>query len=62
MIKIKFIPKEDILTILPLITQLNTKTPQDLIAKRLIEMTTQNYKCVGMYLDGELIGISGIWF
>lgn len=60
--EIKIIPKENILIILPLLGQLNKKTPFDLLKKRVLEVATQNYECVGMFVNGELIGICGIWF
>ena len=62
MIEIKIIPKENILTIIPLLRQLNTKTPDDLLKSRVLETASQNYECAGMYLYGKLIGIYGIWY
>ena len=42
--------------------QLNTETPKELLEERLVEMTTQNYECAGMYDAKKLIGICGIWY
>jgi GNAT superfamily N-acetyltransferase len=61
-IEIKIIPKKNILTILPLLQQLNTKTPIMLLEKRVEEMVHQNYECIGMYFGSDLIGICGIWY
>ncbi len=61
-ISIKIIPKEEILTILPLLQLLNTVTPLEKLTERVLEMATQNYECVGMYDQSKLIGISGLWF
>ena len=61
-IEIKLIPTKDILTIIPLLKQINTTTSDEILKKRILEMTKQHYKCVGMYLNEELIGISGLWF
>ncbi|PHQ55355.1 MAG: GNAT family N-acetyltransferase [Lutibacter sp.] len=61
-IEIKLIPSKDILTILPLLKELNKTTSDSVLKQRVIEMTTQHYKCVGMFLKDELIGISGLWF
>ncbi len=62
-IEIKLIPKENILVILPLLTELNDYTSKEVLIFRLKEMAQQeNYKSVGMYLNNELIGISGLWF
>ena len=61
-ISLKIIPKKDILTILPLLGELNSTTPLYLLKKRLLQMITQNYKCVGMFHKDTLIGICGLWF
>lgn len=61
-LEIKLIPTKDILTILPLLKKLNKITSEKILKQRLLEMTTQHYKCVGMYINDELIGISGLWF
>ena len=61
-LEIKLIPNKNILIVLPLLKELNKKTPDEVLKKRLLEMSTQNYKCIGMYIDGELIGMSGLWF
>ncbi|NOR29128.1 MAG: GNAT family N-acetyltransferase [Lutibacter sp.] len=61
-IEIKLINPENILSILPLLRVINKITSEDILKQRLLEMTTQNYKCVGVYLNDELIGISGLWF
>lgn len=60
-ITIKIIPNDQILSIIPLLQQLNTKTPTTLLKERVLEMTTQNYECVGVYDGDLLIGISGLW-
>lgn len=61
-IAIKIIPKEDILTILPLLKTLNTTTPEPILFERILAMVDENYECVGMYDDEQLIGISGLWY
>lgn len=61
-VEIKLIPTENILTIIPLLKLLNTATPEEILKKRVLEMSKQHYKCVGMYINEELIGISGLWF
>ena len=60
--EIKFIPKNEINSILPLLMKLNKKTPKEVLKKRLVEMCDQNYKCVGVFIDDQLIGIAGLWF
>ena len=61
-IKIKIISKENILDIIPLLRQLNEKTPLKILEERLKEMVSQNYECIGMYDNQKLIGICGIWY
>ena len=61
-IEIKLIESKNILSIFPLLKELNATTSDTILKQRLLEMTTQNYKCVGMYLNNELIGIAGLWF
>lgn len=61
-VKFQFIPKEDILSILPLVKLINDYTPEDKLKERILEMSNQHYKCVGVYFEEELIGISGLWF
>ncbi|MBL7897907.1 MAG: GNAT family N-acetyltransferase [Crocinitomicaceae bacterium] len=58
----KFIAPENILSIMPLLIQVNKKTPIEVLEKRLKEMVSQNYKCLGIYDGEKLIGICGLWF
>ena len=59
----KAISKEEILIIFPLLKKVNTTTPEDILKKRLLEMTTyNNYECVGVFNDNKLIGICGLWY
>jgi len=61
-IEIKLIHPNNILSILPLLKELNTTTSDDVLKQRVLEMTSQNYKCVGVFLNHKLVGISGLWF
>lgn len=59
----KIIPKEDILSIVPLVEKLNNHSlSKDVLEQRFIEMNTQNYECAGVYNNDTLIGICGLWF
>lgn len=63
MITIRLIESDNILTILPLLTKINTKTPKDLLIERVLEMSKlPNYECVGIFIDDKLAGISGLWY
>jgi GNAT superfamily N-acetyltransferase len=56
------ISKEEILVILPLLKELNTTTSDSILKDRILEMSHQNYECVGVYLNNKLIGMAGLWF
>jgi diamine N-acetyltransferase len=61
--KIQIIRKEEILTIIPILRKLNIKTPLELPKERVLEMAEiTSYECVGLYIDGKLKGISGLWY
>ncbi|MEE9409259.1 MAG: GNAT family N-acetyltransferase [Polaribacter sp.] len=63
MITIRLIEHENILTILPLLSKVNTKTPKDLLIERVLEMSNlPNYECAGLFIDDKLVGISGLWY
>lgn len=59
--EIKLIPKDKLISIIPLIQLLNPSLPQTLLQNRLEEMASQGYQCVGLYLNKQLIGICGLW-
>jgi len=61
-VEIRFIPSKNILIILPLLKELNAYTPDNILKQRILEMTTQHYKCIGLYVNDELVGIAGLWF
>ena len=59
--KIELIPSENMLSIIPLLKQLNDKIEVSVLEKRIEDMLQQGYKCVGIYHNNKLIGISGLW-
>jgi GNAT superfamily N-acetyltransferase len=59
--EIRLIPIENLSSVFPLITRLNPDIPESTLIARLSEMIAQGYKCIGFYLDGQLIGICGFW-
>jgi diamine N-acetyltransferase len=62
-IHIQIIEEENILTIIPLLKKLNSKTPPKLLEERVLEISKiSNYECAGLYIDGKLAGISGLWY
>jgi len=59
--KIEFIPDDKISSIIPLLLELNDKVDKETLEKRIPEMIQNNFKCVGVYDNDRLIGISGLW-
>lgn len=48
---------------MPLMEKVNTKTPSEILKNRTLEMAKlPNYECIGLYNDGNLIGICGLWY
>jgi hypothetical protein len=52
-LEFKFIEKDKILIIMPLLLQLNTTTPENILKDRVLEMVNQNYKCIGIFADSK---------
>ena len=62
-IKIEVIKTKDILSIIPLLSKINTKTQPELLKERVLEMASlPHYECVGLFIDDKLFGISGLWY
>ena len=62
LLDINLIPAENILDITPLLKLVNTTTSEAILKQRLEAMVKEHYQCVGLYLNQELVGISGMWF
>lgn len=60
-ISIELIPDSEIFRVVPLLRVLNAHISETVLKERLTEMVMQRYKCAGLYLSNELIGICGIW-
>jgi len=60
-IEIRLIPSEEIPAVIPLLRVLNGAIPEQTLLERLGKMVAQGYKCAGLYLDGKLVGICGLW-
>jgi len=61
MYQISLIPKEELQNIIPLLRILNDAIPEDTLQERLADMKLRNYECAGVYDNGRLIGICGMW-
>ncbi len=61
-IRIGFIEKDEILITIPFVALLNENVEIEVLEKRMLEMVEQNYACLGVYDNDELIGICGLWF
>lgn len=59
----KLIPPDDILSIVPLLKELDENSVSEAVLnERILEMSQQNYECLGIYDVDQLIGICGMWF
>lgn len=55
--------KEEMGLILPFIQHLSARQiSTEVLEQRFSEMFEQNYECHGIYWNGELIGVFGLWF
>lgn len=61
-IKIRFLEPDEIDLIVPMLAELNETIPLDILSFRAKEMMKENYKCVGIFDQLELIGMCGLWF
>jgi GNAT superfamily N-acetyltransferase len=60
-VEIKLIEPSGLSSIIPLVRQLNPSLTEAVLLARLEDMVRQSYHCVGLFLDGQLIAISGFW-
>ena len=61
--ELKIIPADQIATVIPLVKIMaNDNFSDAVLLQRFKEMTTQNYECVGVYVDQQLIAVAGMWF
>jgi GNAT superfamily N-acetyltransferase len=59
----KLILPEQIHVVVPLVQTMEKEPISDaILLQRFREMTEQNYECVGGFLDGQLVAVSGMWF
>ena len=61
MYQIRLIPKNQLHTIIPLLRILNDAIDETTLQERLEDMMQRNYECAGVYDNGLLIGICGLW-
>jgi len=53
---------EEILTILPVYRLSDTRLEEAAFRERISAMVAQgNYRCIAAFLDGRMVGISGVW-
>src|SRR5690606_41096045 len=59
----KIIDAKDIFVIIPFLQKLSDDANSEaVLQERLLEMVTQNYECIGVHKNGNLIGVCGLWF
>lgn len=55
--------KSQIPQILPMVQRLTeNQFSNEILQQRFEEMLTQNYECFGIFLEGKMIGVFGLWF
>ncbi|MBC9797661.1 GNAT family N-acetyltransferase [Sinomicrobium weinanense] len=59
--KLELIPGDKIFTIIPLLRQLDGEISTEILEQRLKGMVEEGYKCLGVYDENKLIGVSGLW-
>lgn len=60
-VEFNLIEREKLPIILPLLAELDSSIPFDVLESRLTQMIAAGYECVGIYYHENLIGICGIW-
>ncbi|MBU2922938.1 GNAT family N-acetyltransferase [Winogradskyella psychrotolerans] len=59
----KIISNKKIDQIIPLVYELNNaKISMDVLKSRFNEIKQQNYQCAGVFVENDLIAITGLWF
>lgn len=62
-VQLEVIPKKELSSIVPLLAMLNEyKISEAILKERVAEMAIQQYDCIGIFHEQQLIGICGIWF
>jgi len=62
-LKFKIIPSNEINVVIPFVKKMAKVTISDsVLLSRFKEMVNQDYECLGVYIDEELVGICGMWF
>ena len=62
-LKFKIIPSDEINVVIPFVKKMAKVTISDsVLLSRFKEMVNQDYECLGVYIDEELVGICGMWF
>ena len=60
-IEIRLIPKNRLPDIFPLLQECDSGITKKTLQERFEQMCEANYRCVGIYDNNKLIGISGLW-
>ncbi len=61
MLSFKLLNETNKSDIIPFLLLLGKNIAEDTLESRLTEMFTQGYKCVGIFDEEKMIGISGLW-
>lgn len=58
---VRFLESHELPSILPLIEQLNPNVTPTVLRARFESIVERNYRCVGAFIDDQLVGIAGVW-
>jgi GNAT superfamily N-acetyltransferase len=59
-INIRLIPSDEMFSIIPLLRLLNGAISEETLRERIREMVDQDYRCAGLFLNRQLVGICGL--
>lgn len=59
--EIRLLKHDEYQLMLPLVIELNPKTDPELLKTRLEEIKQHGYECAGLFIDGQLCAICGMW-
>lgn len=60
-INIELLDRNNMMSIVPLLNELYSSIPEEVLKSRVQEMVSLGYECAGIYSNENLIGICGLW-
>ncbi len=61
-VEFRFLEKQEMPSILPLLSKLNEYTEKSVLEERILGMSNHvDYSCIGLFMEDKMIGICGLW-